>query len=133
MTPSVQPHLASLLTRVEGLTGPDREVDALLLNAVGDQALFRGPKIGWESREDGKGVWRSMPNITASLDAVLALVERVLRPLHPGMTLTLKAIYSGSREPYWYAEITWPSSERQGRATTPAIALLGALLRSLEQ
>jgi hypothetical protein len=132
----------TLLSRVEALSGGDWEVEALILRATGHVSRQNVPDPGdawpdynwyWFYPDGSRGEhFGNTPPVTTSLDATLALVERVLRPLHPGMTLTLKAIYSGSRGPYWYAEITWPSSERQGRAHTAPLALLAALLRAVE-
>ena len=107
-----------LTARVEALAGGDREVDGWL-------------SVELKQRNIGDSV--QPPRYTASLDAALDLVERTLRPLHPGMTVTVRGVYSGpERDPYWSAEITWPSSERQGTGCSAPLALLAALLRSLE-
>lgn len=73
-----------------------------------------------------------VPAYTTSLDAIVGLVESELLPLHPGMTVTQRVIY-GARGPYCYAEITWPSHERQGRAKTAPLALCLAFARALQQ
>ncbi|MHA6684439.1 hypothetical protein [Mesorhizobium sp. A556] len=62
-----------LMERVRGLTGPDREVDAAI-----HRVLAGGAKDHWY---DFHGVWTTdstTPPITASLDAAVALVKRVL-------------------------------------------------------
>lgn len=101
--------IAELLERVEGATGPDRELDAAIECALAS-------------------TWGSAINprpYTASLDAALALVERV----RPGWT------WEGGRDPakaswaYLYAKIDGPTFSAS--APTPALALLAALLRSL--
>lgn len=116
--------IAELLERVEGATGPDRELDAALcatLRFGGDERCVRYPKT-W-TRVGQIRDW--VPVYSASLDAALALVERVL----PGWT------WEGGRDPakaswaYLYAKIDGPTFSAS--APTAALALLAALLRSL--
>jgi hypothetical protein len=52
---------------------PSRELDAAVLIACGHQAVNRGPRMGWEYRPKGFGIWRSMPSPTTSLDAAVTL------------------------------------------------------------
>lgn len=66
--------MKDLIERLEKATGPDRQLDADILNTCGHQALDRGPRIGWEWRRDGKGIWSRMPSPTASIDAALTLL-----------------------------------------------------------
>lgn len=118
--------LRALIDRLERLTGPDREVDEALL-------VLEVPRMAdilphWTAAEREQLVDQR----TASLDVALALVERLLRPVHPGMTITLKGTFSGPGSDFWRAEITWPSSERQGRSRVAPCALLAALLRALD-
>lgn len=116
---------ADILRRLEAAKGADREIDRAILRYLG--FTWRGMDYWNEDRV----VWKGATFFTHSLDAAIALVERKLRHAHPQMTANLKGIYSGDRV-YWYAEITWPSTEHQGRGTTPALALLIALFRALE-
>jgi hypothetical protein len=137
-----QKELEALRERVGKATGPDREIDALVWlkccpEAFDDQAFWswRGmqPKgISDRALDDVKvGYARSRaPFFTASLDAALALVERVL----PGWGWQIKRYgEDGEHEAY-----LWPPSEAdhsrlhaECQHTTPALALLSALLSAL--
>jgi hypothetical protein len=66
--------IEALIERLEKATGPDRTLDADILRAVGHQCVQRGGILGWEYRENGVGVWRSMPSPTESIDAALTLL-----------------------------------------------------------
>lgn len=137
-------NLRGLIERLEKLEGPDREVEAEI-----DVALFGGETV-WKtanytmesypaSRRPsathiGGFANEHVPSYTASLDAAVALVERVLRPLHPCMTVNLRGFFDTASHPgWWRAEITWPSYERVGHAPAPAIALLIAALKALQE
>ena len=117
--------LTDLIARVEKLEGPDREVDALLADTFMERAevndVRRWGWVRWRFPGE-KGAHKT--NFTASLDAALALVERVL--------------------PGWGAEFsTMPPTARlfDGQAAgldyyaeheTIALALILVLLRALE-
>lgn len=82
--------LSGLLGKVEEATGPDRELDALILAAVlcpDAHAVEKSPINGawcvyYTARHGRKTLWetpppfRQMSGLTASLDASLALCER---------------------------------------------------------
>lgn len=111
---------ADLIARLEKLEGPDCEVDTAIME-IADPS-FVGSLL------------RHADPFTASLDAAVALVERVLRPLHPCMTVNLRGFFDTASHPgWWRAEITWPSYERVGHAPSPAIALLIAALKALQE
>jgi hypothetical protein len=82
---SMTTDLTALRERVSGLSGPDREVDAEIAEALGQTPpeAFRLYGNGLGTAQTGKfgtgpyTVWAS-PAFTASLEAVLALAERVL-------------------------------------------------------
>ena len=106
---------ANLLSRLQGLTAPDREVDALIHTAA-NPPLREGLRFG------------RVPAYTASLDATVALCERVL----PGRQWAVwgGAIEAGSTKPRCMAHVS--NGFRQWTADdcpTPAIALLIAILR----
>lgn len=112
-----------LISKLEGLSGPDREVDALV-------AVWAYPRLAG-LRPSGMGGWHdpewgliAPPSaFTASIDSAVALIEEKL----PGCWLTM-----GTREPWaniWREENTLVAS---GKAKTLPIALLIALLRALE-
>ena len=114
--------LAALIERLEKLTSPDREVDDLI-----GAAVFRTEPVGPFS--PGSKVDKRLPRYTASLDAVIALVEREL----PGMAWTLG---QNVHHRYWVASLNRlndegaPESIAWGQSNQPVIALLLALLRA---
>lgn len=133
--------MTDLIATLEGLTEPSREVDALILAwsenrsvryedgnllAKSKHAPYDECVLGWidPGKHDRNFTPQSekQPRFTASLDAAIALVERVLPGWdyiigHTNGGLTIYA-QVGSREMYFGA--------------TPAIALCIALLRALE-
>lgn len=140
--------LVGLLERVEGSTGPDREIDChVWAHDLGLSLEWQGTSlvagvegvIGWidpgeHSRnfytnrsERGPG---SIPAYTASLDAALALVGRVL----PGWRWMVRRVYPEDSGPL-YAAYVMPADDRAigdvPSAPTPALALIKALLRAL--
>lgn len=119
MTPS---DLQALLRRVEEASGPDRELDAEL--------AFRFKSGFVRGRSDDAAY---APPYTASLDAALALTERVL----PGWTI---AHLSQQDDKSWFAELREgyltsynrvAMSEARIRPPTSPLALLAATLRAL--
>lgn len=159
--------LSQLIERVENLTGPDREIDAEI-----DAALFGGRAAHTFSEDCGGARLRKSygagtvflngdPNdngghvltrhhrmadgYTASLDAAIALTERVL----PGAKISLFIGHltsakdgSGSRAQVVrgkgpkcpHTGIRWPRTVGECfHAATPAIALLLATLRALKE
>lgn len=130
--------LTDLLARVEGASGPDREIDhdiCKLFNP-GNYEVFEenfrrdlaeAAKNGLaEKRKDAvrdMSFWM-IDRYTASIDAALALMGRVL----PGWDWTVSR---GG-----FAEVQEPDkgdmgSFWQSRAATPALAILAATLRAL--
>lgn len=129
--------LSDLIARVEAATGPDRELDGLMeVAARWAQASSVGLKpehrARWEC--DAQGWVRSQGTIypaatfTASLDAALALVERVL----PGWFVGLQQNRFVGDERRWTAYITLNDGEHEATTYAPALALLAALLRALQ-
>jgi hypothetical protein len=74
--------LQSLLSRVEGANGPDRELDCLIAAATDYRNRFTGELLAeWledPARRAEAMQWEGVPYVTSSLDAALALCERVL-------------------------------------------------------
>ncbi len=120
--------VADLLARVEAATGPDRELDRLIVLAT---IIPEGPGVVREPWGDGSYTiydnGRKMGRVTAdeytkSLDAALALVERV----RPGWTWQLwwdarrmaVLIAPGHKSPPYF----------KATAATPPLALIAALL-----
>lgn len=132
--------LASLLARVEAATGPDRETDAAIWlhftpGATRWSTRVRHAKTGheWDVDEtrDATGYLVTVPDYTASLDAALALVERTLPSWMVSLLLSREhgrhfaSVRNGSI-------INPDKIEGTGEATTPALALLAALLKALQ-
>lgn len=109
--------LAGLIERLEKLDGPDREVDAWIGNEV-EPTTFR-----WE-RNYGP---LAAHTYTASLDAAIALTEKVL----PGWGFYLRSDKEGHG-----CGLVYPDAFRvtpcHCMGATPAIALVLALLRALQ-
>lgn len=128
---------ANLLSRLQGLTAPDREVDALIMarcfpewaeigepylspQCIGDEPIY------WHAPSDSPYRKMPVPELTASLDATVALCDRVL----PGWDWLRRnwdemSVYrpgDGDTEAVEYA----------GNHHIPAIALLIAILTALE-
>jgi hypothetical protein len=134
MTPPAA--LAELLGRVEACTGPDRELDEQIAMCV---AGFK-PNItlGHELLGNLRQVPAYPPKYTASLDAALALCERVLLPA----LLDVEGTWEPRDKRAWPAwSVRWyPGGvDRDGKswhaqvgsARTPALALLSAMLKAL--
>jgi hypothetical protein len=138
---SPSPDIVGLLERVEAATGPDRELDyELALYEKAPDWRKRKPwkqTNGWAKPDvastswavlfyDGGGNALPVPQYTASLDAALALCERVL----PGWVVQLETW----RDPAATARLAeWNigEAEHEGHARTLPLALLAALLRAL--
>lgn len=121
--------ISDLLARVEKAAGPDRELDAEILIASGCQLRQRGM---WEIIEwpDGErisaGLYRDRIPVTDSLDAALALVERVL----PGASVQISLHRSIGRSKVRVACKDSSAVYGDSADTTPALALLAALLKA---
>lgn len=132
--------LADLLARVEAAEGPDREIDLDLILALG-----LGPSgDGWERRR-GKYDQGGRPELrqnlapqpgpwpifcarpyTASLDAALALVKRVLGDVKVRVTTYRKG---GGRAEILADGERYDIANEQGAC--PALAVVAALLKAL--
>ena len=136
--------IAGLIERLEAATGPDRELDAAIVAHFNNASVRRyppqtdfGPGARWQFWSlDGAHFLGSeskfpVPPLTASLDAALAPVER-LRPGWCWRVEKCPPTYLGPRgEPFW-ATCGPPGAQEAAYGWTPAIALLIALLKSLE-
>ena len=110
--------LTELLERVKAATGPDRELDGNIYNAL------KPDYAAWAAMERNTTFffWRDVFPYTGSIDAALALVERKL----PGWEWQVRRT--------GYAELHHPThhlKDEIGRAATPALAILAALLSAL--
>ena len=122
----------TLLERVEAASGPDRELDAVLWLAFTPGATRRTLHVPhWQrpydidETRDEKGRLIIVPSYTSSLDAALALVERVL----PGWLWMVASADPPNRLPA-RVELWTGDEEVRASAATPALALLAALLKA---
>lgn len=114
-------NLTALLERVKAATGPDRELDAAIVRALGlaenDLVFYIGRGDDWPQAK-----------ITASIDAALALVEKML----PGAMQASGIMEEG---PFCRLVVPnpeyWGYREFKGDGVTQPLAVLAALLTAL--
>ena len=146
--------IASLLERVEKATKADRDLDRDLCLGLSYSGYVDAPLnlrraeddwLDYECVEDGHTVQCSdtPPELTASIDAALALVERMLPGWKWGVASV--AVKTGEKSPEGYprygtgfrAHVTQVSALRPmpsvAEGPTAPLAILVALLRSLSQ
>jgi len=126
--------LTDLLRRAEGASGPDRELDADILAALLDASRERGYRNANAMRSKGcadlpaRDYWRRHgPLVTSSVDAALALVERVLPPAW----VRLDSWYDDSKKVAAILPKPTPNEVAGGIGTTLPLAVLAALLKAL--
>lgn len=126
--------LSELIERVEKLDGPDRETDCEIAwltdwNITGRHGgQWRDAFPQWrgdESRTNQAANNWGVPMFTASLDAAIALTERVLS----GQEWSVG--YPDTLGSAWGKVRTGPLQSIQDSAPSPAIALILATLRAL--
>lgn len=136
--------ITELLERVKAATGPDRELDALILLHLNGWTLHEetNPKSGSFAFWEGEP-WNSVCHncsgweaLTASIDAALALVERCL----PGWVVSDLCQNSRHAGDPWGCELSVyygsdPSKNRSAFSgydfPSAPLAILGALLTAL--
>lgn len=121
--------LVGLRAKVAALSGPDREVDGSIALALGlaPAGSFRLQVIG-DGGDFGTGpydIWKS-PSYTASIDAAVALIERLL-PVWRGLLDIGDWAPSGG----YMARLEGADGHASAEGATPALALLLALLDAL--
>lgn len=131
-----------LLERVGAATGPDREIDAEIAWACLEEDWSSGPE---RAVSEPFAHIKMLPEYTASLDAALALVERVLPGWLPSVEKRrgLGAPPTGMVSADIAGRSGWEGWTGRVRLTagiyyfenapTPAIALLAAMLRAIKQ
>lgn len=120
-SPASREALANLLVRVEGADGPSRELDLAIAEALGQHFAFTNNP---PARNGGEW-WPSnivCGKVTSSVDACLALAERVLRDGYRDHFRLTK--HSG----FWTAAM-WPDWIERNANTAP-LALLATILRA---
>jgi len=125
--------LAELLERVKAATGPDSELaDAVWLavvpgaQRVNKMAQWPEEKPIWEYFDPERNTYsRFIPNILGSIDAALALTERIL-PGHQWML---------DKQPDHFDCVIWdgvtPKAKANETAPTLPLSILAALLSAL--
>jgi len=110
--------LSDLLARVEAATGPDRELDDAIVELMFGKSML-------VITEDAGTVWRNhkAPFYTASIDAALALAERVL----PDHEIEMFQLFHGNG---WGVNFRAKHIDT-AYAPTPALALIAAILKAL--
>lgn len=133
--------LVELLVRVEAAKRPSRKLDALLEIAARKVEAYRvlpdpkhhavwTPMHGLNGAVESQGCRYAAEAFTASLDAAMALCERVL----PGWRRQINEDAPGK----WYAGLLMPGFKRARLAgygsernmKTPALALISAMLKA---
>lgn len=96
-------------------------------NSALDKAIMRALGYSWRGmdywHDDGETIWKGRTCFTASLDASVALLERVL----PGWWWALNQ----EGESVFAVHVWRLMVDARGEATSPARALLAAILRAL--
>lgn len=125
--------LEQLLAKIEAATGPDRELDELLTAWAVGATLQADATFDHKPAYHRDGFWVSIEPITpltASIDAALALVERIL----PGFRLELEQSLDGKWWDAYLMEVgtSGPAIGRTDQGYNfPALAILNALLKAL--
>jgi hypothetical protein len=109
--------LSTLIERVRGLDGPDREVDALIWGEFDFGREDRELDARWSAR---------VPAYTASLDAVVALIEKRL----PDGLWDVNGYGAAIVYPKWITGDV--DTQYAETAQSPALALLLAFLVAVE-
>jgi hypothetical protein len=125
--------LKELIARVEGASGPDRELDRLVALAVSGATEDRD-ELGGLRGYHKDGFWTSIGPIepvTASLDAALSLLERVLPEAYAGVQQNrYEPGEAGDRT--WNGYVFLNDEEHESlKHPTPALALVLAILKAL--
>lgn len=133
--------LSALIARLEAAEAGSRELDALVwkaLNPRGEIAIKgagRPGLVNWRCRIPGATIansWTNPGRYTTSLDAALALAERVLPGWYFGVQQN--RYVSPDMPDNWSAYLSAPRAldqgDIEGEAPTPALALCIAILRA---
>lgn len=123
--------LRGLIERLEKLERPSRDADWRVEQVLVRPEAFPETAL-WPPFMVGSKFERSIPSYTASLDAAVALVERVL----PGWSWEARKSGFGSGQASVWNPMEQPqpgTTIRADHKSSPAIALVIATLRALSQ
>ncbi|WP_300573431.1 hypothetical protein [Phenylobacterium sp.] len=129
--------IEGLIERLEKATGGDRELDLDIAQQfgwtnTGPNFLGSGIRADLIGFAPSTAMFAAIPACTTSLDAALALVERV----RPGWRFSCGDDHDDTDQPCWARVFPAPREQHRGsgnwHGATPAIALLISLLRTLE-
>lgn len=127
--------LTTLIAKLEAATGPDRELDAEIWLETSPGATRnlievksgtgQWPPYTIDETRDASGLLIVVPSFTASIDAAVALAERVL----PGWSISIgKSVHYG----YWLGRtsevVNGDIISFEAEHSTPSIALVIAIL-----
>ena len=121
---------SELLERVQKATGPDRNLDGLIYIETHIPKERAGRidheygVVGWWPKNEPYQSAIDVPRYTDSVDAALALVERVL----PGAYVDLVCVMDKPEDKAWSSFV----GQNKADARTPALAILAALLTALD-
>ena len=124
--------MISLITRLEALTGPSREVDAEIAKATGWTAVpweFAGTRgVTWYT--SGPEAYKECPQFTGSIDAAMTLMPKIDRPNFPWLAMKSNNPNNpiGCRCELWIDNV----KNYNGRGKTLAIAICIAALKARE-
>jgi hypothetical protein len=118
--------LAGLIERLEAAAGPDREID---------KAIFAYLGYTWRAMDywsaDSTKMWSGPVFLTYSIDAALALVERLL----PGIFWVIGQGKTNSVEKLFGCQLLFGTEEiiGSGESDHAPLAILLALLKALQE
>lgn len=132
MTTEIRNRLDELLAKVEAATAEDPKLDREIFVGIGFE--FAEHDCNWHKGDIIVSAYSRDDRVTASLDAAVALVEKML----PGCWLDLagprKYLHIPTPSPnYWRGMVNaWDAhGDVVGWGATPALALIAALLKAL--
>lgn len=130
---------SEILRRLEKATGPSVDLDADIYEVLGHAVKRRPERVvgayrshytrSWVYQDRQTNRWIAMDRLSASLDASIALVEKML----PGWGWNVHSQNGEHDATTWTPNKTAAPSHYQVAGPTPAIAILIALFRSLPE
>lgn len=118
--------ITSLIEKLEQAESGSRELDATIADLLLDpifKPLSKTRQMRWPFAE-GSGIAALTPPVTTSLDAALALAERML----PGARVMVERFHDGKG--WAMAQRASESAKIMTDGNTPALALCAAVLRA---